>query len=83
MAPVLLISLSARLVFPTGFANVEVWLRSRLLTRSYSPFILHPCRCTNHPHRVLKWFIETKVPLGTPDSVMAQTGTEKKKEEGI
>jgi len=32
-----------------------------------------------HPHRVLKRFIETKVPPGTPNAVMAQTGTEKKK----
>jgi hypothetical protein len=52
--------------------------RSRLLTRSYSPFIRHPCRWTNHPHRVLKRFIEPKVPSGTPDAVMAQTGTGKK-----
>jgi hypothetical protein len=37
------------------------------------------CRWTNHPHRVLKLFIETKVPPGTPDAVMAQTGTGKKK----
>jgi hypothetical protein len=29
-------------------------------------------------HRVLKRFIETKVPPGTPDAVMAQTGTGKK-----
>jgi hypothetical protein len=29
-------------------------------------------------HRVLKRFIETKMP-GTPDAVMAQTGTGKKK----
>jgi hypothetical protein len=50
-----------------------------MLTRSYSPFILQPCRWTNHPHRVLKRFIETKVPPGTPDAVMAQTGTEKKR----
>jgi hypothetical protein len=49
--------------------------RSRLLTRSYSPFTLHPCRWTNHPHRVLNRSIETKVPPGTPDAVMAQTGT--------
>jgi hypothetical protein len=28
---------------------------------------------------VLKRFIETKVTPGTPDAVMAQTGTEKKK----
>jgi hypothetical protein len=53
--------------------------QSRLLTRSYSPFTLHPCRWTNHPHRVLKRFIETKVPPGSPDAVMAQTGMEKKK----
>jgi hypothetical protein len=46
-------------------------------------FTLHTCRWTNHPHRVLKRFIETKVPPGTPDAVMAQTGTEnKKKTEG-
>jgi hypothetical protein len=37
------------------------------------------CRCANHPHRVLKRFIETKVPPGTPDAVMAQTGKGKKK----
>jgi hypothetical protein len=42
------------------------------------PFPLHPCRWANHPHRVLKRFIETKVPPGTPDAVMAQTGTGKK-----
>jgi hypothetical protein len=44
-------------------------------------FTLHPCHWTNHPHRVLKRFIETKVPPGTPDAVMAQTGTGKKKKE--
>jgi hypothetical protein len=43
------------------------------------PFTLHPCRWANHPLRVLKRFIETKVPPGTPDAVMAQTGTGKKK----
>jgi hypothetical protein len=43
------------------------------------PFTIHPCRWTNHPQWVLKRFIETKVPPGTPDAVMAQTGTEKKK----
>jgi hypothetical protein len=36
-------------------------------------------RWTNHPHRVLKRFIETKVPPGTPNAVMAQRETEKKK----
>jgi hypothetical protein len=40
-----------------------------------------PCRWTNHPHRVLKRFIETKVQPGTPDAVMAQTGKEKKKKD--
>jgi hypothetical protein len=39
------------------------------------PFTLHPCRWTNHPHRVLKRLIETKVPPGT----MAQTGTGKER----
>jgi hypothetical protein len=43
------------------------------------PFNLHPCRWANHPHRVLKRFIETMVPPGTPDAVLAQTGTGKKK----
>jgi hypothetical protein len=38
------------------------------------PFTLHPCRWANHPHRVVKRFIETKVPPGTPDAVMAQRG---------
>jgi hypothetical protein len=33
----------------------------------------------NHPHKILKRFIETKVPPGTPDTVLAQTGTEKRK----
>jgi hypothetical protein len=42
----------------------------------------NPCRWTNHLHRVLKRFIETKVPPGTPDAVMAQTGTEKKNKKG-
>jgi hypothetical protein len=32
-----------------------------------------------YPHRVLKRFIETKVPTDTPDTVMAQMGTGKKK----
>jgi hypothetical protein len=50
--------------------------RSRLLIH---PFTLHPYRWTNRPQRVLKKrLIETKVPPGTPDAVMAQTGTEKK-----
>jgi hypothetical protein len=44
-----------------------------------SDLIYEPCRWTNHLHRVLKRFIETKVPPGTPNAVMAQTGTEKKK----
>jgi hypothetical protein len=30
------------------------------------PLTLHPCRWANHPHRVLKRFIETKVSPGTP-----------------
>jgi hypothetical protein len=47
------------------------------------PFTLHPCRWDIHPHRVLKRFIETKVPSGTPDAVIAQTGTEKKKITGV
>jgi hypothetical protein len=37
------------------------------------------CCWANHLHRVLKRYIETKVPSGTPDTVMAQTGTGKKK----
>jgi hypothetical protein len=36
------------------------------------------CRWANHPHRVLKRYIETKVPPGTPDAIMAQTGTGRK-----
>jgi hypothetical protein len=43
------------------------------------PFTLHHCRWANRPHRVLKRFIETKVPPGTPDAVTTQTGTGKKK----
>jgi hypothetical protein len=49
---------------------------SKLLTQN---LIYEPCRWTNHLHRVLKRFKETKVPPGTPNAVMAQTGTEKKK----
>jgi hypothetical protein len=41
------------------------------------------CRWANHLHRILKRFIETKVPPGTPDAVMAQTGTGKKKRYNI
>jgi hypothetical protein len=40
-------------------------------------------RWVNHPHRVLKRFTETKVPPGTPDAVMAQTGTGKKKKKNL
>jgi hypothetical protein len=36
------------------------------------------CCWANHLHRVLKRYIETKVPPGTPDAVMAQTGKKKK-----
>jgi hypothetical protein len=71
-----------KLSFPVAHLVVKSGVspsRCRLLTRSYSPSIFHPCRWTNHPHRVLKRFIETKVTPGTPDAVMAQTGTGKKK----
>jgi hypothetical protein len=44
-----------------------------------TPRSIFPYFWVNHPHRVLKQFIETKVPPGTPDAVMARTGTGKKK----
>jgi hypothetical protein len=44
----------------------------------YCTWKKHACRWANHPHRVIKRFTETKVPPGTPDAVMAQTGTKRR-----
>jgi hypothetical protein len=59
---------------PSGERAVINW-KLILSTRD----VCSACRWANHLHRVLKRFIERKVPRGTPDVVMAQTVTGKKK----
>jgi hypothetical protein len=68
-----------RPLFLSSFLWRFLYLFFRIPKKYFRLIRVAPCRWTNHPHRVLKGFIETKVPPGTPDAVMAQTGTGKKK----
>jgi hypothetical protein len=57
-------------------------MNSRVHTEIILNFYRHKyhftCRWANHPHRVLKRFIKTKVPPDTPDTVMSQTNGNRK-----